>query len=340
MLRFPQAVATLDESLLPTRDDVGVSLGTAAVLGLRRLRQDDAPTTAYILLGKRCTRDCAFCTRARHSTARAALLSRVAWPCYPGHVVQEAVQRGFEQGDIVRCCIQVTVFPGYVERTVDLVSALHHVSAVPICTSIFLTTIQDVVRALSAGAQRVTLALDAATQALYGEAKSSGWDAQVALLLDSARRFPGRIGTHLIVELGETEREMILCLQHLVDCGVTVGLFAFTPIRGTRWEGRPAPELSHYRRIQATYYLMKRGLRRVEELTFSADGRLRSLGVGRDELEAMLSDGCAFETSGCAGCNRPCYNEHPGQTAYNYPRALSLVECTDAVALLNDELTW
>ena len=44
---------------------VGVSAGTAAVLGLHRLRQADAPTTAYLMVGGRCMYNCLFCAQAR-----------------------------------------------------------------------------------------------------------------------------------------------------------------------------------------------------------------------------------------------------------------------------------
>ncbi len=54
-----------------TRDGtVGVSAGTAAVVGLHPIRQADAPPTAYLMMGERCRYDCAFCTQARSSAAR------------------------------------------------------------------------------------------------------------------------------------------------------------------------------------------------------------------------------------------------------------------------------
>ena len=44
----------------------------------------------------------------------------------------------------------------------------------------------------------------------------------------------------------------------------------------------------------------------------------------------------AFRTSGCPGCNRPYYNERPGQIPYNYPRPPTPAELADAVAMALD----
>ena len=56
------------------------SVGTCAALGLARERCDVLPTTAYLLLGDRCRRTCAFCAQSSLSTAAAGMLSRVNWP--------------------------------------------------------------------------------------------------------------------------------------------------------------------------------------------------------------------------------------------------------------------
>ena len=55
-----------------------LSVGTAGAIGIRKLKTDALPTTAYIMLGEKCTRNCAFCAQARESTAAAKFLSRVA----------------------------------------------------------------------------------------------------------------------------------------------------------------------------------------------------------------------------------------------------------------------
>ncbi|MGB9881098.1 MAG: hypothetical protein ACPLRM_10080, partial [Anaerolineae bacterium] len=137
MLRYPESM-TITETLLPYEAErtIGVSAGTAAVIGLQRLCQRDRPTTAYLMIGERCARDCAFCTQSRHSSARSHFLSRIVWPPYPLQHVLHAVANSFVQGEILRCCFQVTVFPGYLQQTLSVVEQLRSLSDIPMCASI------------------------------------------------------------------------------------------------------------------------------------------------------------------------------------------------------------
>ena len=79
------------------------------------------------------------------------------------------------------------------------------------------------------------------------------------LLEQCAGSFPGRVTTHLIVGLGETETEMADRLASCIDRHITVGLFAFTPIKGTAWGSRTAPPIGSYRRIQVAHHLLRLG---------------------------------------------------------------------------------
>jgi len=333
-------VLTVREMFTPSDavGTVGASAGTAAVLGLRRVRQTDAPTTAYLMVGERCGRDCAFCAQARSSTSRSHFLSRIAWMPYPSEQVLHGVARGFEQHKVVRCCLQVTVSPGCLWQARDLVREIHAVSSIPICVSIVLARLDGVRALLESGAERVTLALDAACERVYSESKGRDWRRQLDLLETAARHFPGHIGTHLIAGLGETEWEMVTILQEMVDRRVTVGLFSFTPVPGTRWGDRMPPLLASYRRIQSARHLLVTGVCRAEEFQFSPEGQIASYGVRRARLLDVLADGRAFQTAGCPGCNRPYYNERPGKTMYNYPRPLDAREIEAAITLVLDGL--
>lgn len=327
VLRNPEAVSIAEPI-------VGVSAGTAAVLRLRSVRQADAPTTAYLMVGERCEYNCAFCAQARSSTARAHLLSRVAWPPYPREETLSAVVRSFEQHEIVRCCLQVTASPGYLSQTLSLVRQLRSLSFIPICTSIIVPDLDSVHTLLECGVERVSLALDAACERVYVEAKGGQWQRQFDLLCTAAQLYPGRIGTHLIAGLGETEQEMAMTLQEMVNRQVTIGLFAFTPVAGTQWGQRPPPSLSSYRRIQVALYLLTIAACRVQDWNFSGTGQILSYGLSRQRLRELLMDGHAFLTAGCPGCNRPYYNERPGKAMYNYPRPLSVQETEAAIALV------
>jgi biotin synthase len=315
-----------------------VSSGSAAVLNLQHLKMDVAPTTLYMMLGERCDRDCAFCAQARTSQAPQSALSRVSWPAFPVAQILDAAVAAYDSERIGRACFQVTASRGTFEVARRAVARLRAASAVPICVSIAVRSVEQVRALLQAGADRVTLALDAATPPVYTAAKHGSWRRAYTLLEQSALAFPGRIGTHLIVGLGETEREMVEAIQRLADLGVSIGLFAFTPIAHTAWAQRQPPELGHYRRIQGALWLITRQHTAVSRMTFAADGRLADLDIAPGLLSELLADGDAFRTPGCSACNRPYYNERPGGTMYNYPRPLTASEAAVAASLVCDTI--
>ena len=61
---------------------IRVSLGTAALLGLVRMRAETTPTAAYLLHGEGCRMNCAFCLQARGADGREGRLGRVTWPSF------------------------------------------------------------------------------------------------------------------------------------------------------------------------------------------------------------------------------------------------------------------
>ena len=118
---------------------------------------------------------------------------------------------------------------------------------------------------------------------------------------------------------------MVQRIQWAHDLGLTVGLFAFTPVRGTHLADRSPPPLGAYRRMQAARWLIVRGLARAGDMAFDSAGHLAELGV------PVPIGGDAFRTSCCPDCNRPFYNEQPSGPLYNYPRPLTEDEAARAI---------
>lgn len=314
-----------------------VSLGTAGVLGLLDVVQLTPPTTAYLMVGERCSRDCAFCAQARTSQARVDALSRIIWPPQDLETTLQRVAETYRRGRLQRVCLQVTAAPGYLEAAEHVLRRLWQESDIPLSASVVARHLDDVRRLFDAGASRLALALDAATPAIHRRVKGGGWQRTLSLLEEAAQAFPGRMSTHLIVGLGEREEEMAALFQWLTDRGILIGLFAFTPVPGTALESRPPPSLAVYRRLQVARLLIVEGHIHARDLTFDRDGRILGYGFDKGELCALLADGRAFQTAGCPGCNRPYYNERPGDTLYNYPRPLTPREVEEALDCITIE---
>lgn len=312
---------------------IKMSAGTAHVLGLKKLAIDALPTTAYLMSGEKCTHDCGFCPQARNASSRADLLSRVTWS--EGDVVQVAREVGYAyQGSkMKRACLQVVDGCDVLTQVKDTVREIKKHSDIPVCVSAKVNNLDEVLALAEIGVDRIGLALDAASQRVFNNTKSGNWQDTVRLIEQAAGALPGRISTHLIVGLGETEEEMTAMLQRMWKMDVTVGLFAFTPVPGTRMAGVHPPELAVYRRMQAANYLIGHKKITYPDCSFRA-GRLVNFGLTAGQLAACLNDGKAFETSGCPDCNRPYYNEKPGGIIYNYPGPLKTEEIAEAIDIV------
>ncbi len=305
---------------------INVSLGTAVVLGLARAAMDAAPTTAYLMLGGRCLMNCAFCAQARESGAGGLNLSRVTWPEYDLEEVLARLPAAVASGTLRRVCLQVTLTGHSFEDALQVLLAVKGVCEVHLDVALLPLDMDQVRRLVDAGVDHIGFGLDAACQRVFDQVKGGRWARHLALVEETAHTFPGRAAVHLIVGLGETEQEMAGRIQWAHDLEAAVGLFAFTPVRGTRLASLPPPPLAVYRRMQMARWLIVHDLARAEAMAFDATGALDGFGV------ALPGDGQAFRTSGCPDCNRPYYNEQPGGTLYNYPWPLSAAEAERALA--------
>jgi len=317
----------MTESELPEK--VRVSVGSAMVLGLMRGRLDTAPTTTYLLTyhPSKCTANCGFCPQAKGSSSRADMLSRVTWPAFPTEEVLSKITEVAEKKTIQRVCVQALNYPTVFDDIIALAREIRLRSKVPLSVSCPPLNRKQMEKLKQTGVDRVSIALDAATEEIFDKVKGVSaqspyaWKRHREALRDAAELYgKGFVYTHLIVGLGETEREMTETLQWCVDSGVYPSLFAFTPILGTALENHSQPSIETYRRIQVARHLIIHGKTRFEKMRFGVEGRLLDFGVSREELKHVIDSGAPFLTSGCPGCNRPYYNEKPSGPLYNYPR--------------------
>ena len=168
------------------------------------------------------------------------------------------------------------------------------------------------------GVDRIGISLDAATPNLFEKIKGKqvdgpyDWNNQFILLQEAVNIFgENNVSTHLIVGLGETEKEMVETIQKCVDMNVLPALFAFTPIKGTKLSNHPQPAIEQYQRLQLARYLIHNQIMRKEQMKFSEKGKIHSFGIEHDRLGKIIKSGEPFTTSGCPGCNRPYYTSKP-----------------------------
>lgn len=340
-------IRELDAAKIASREAlpklVRVSLGTAIVLRLAEGKLAAKPSTAYLMTyttGK-CTANCLFCSQARGSDSKRDTLSRVTWPVYRTVNMLSELRGASERGKIKRVCIQALNYARVFEDLVALVAAIKEKCSLQVSVSCQPLRVENIRLLKTTGVDRLGLPLDAATKKVFNEVKgkSAGgpyaWQKQLDLLRDAVAIFgKDNVSTHLIVGLGETEKEMVSIIQNCADMAVLPGLFAFTPIQGTPLESRCQPPIESYRRLQVARFLIVQGAR-AENMNFNEKEEIVDLGVKREALQSIVKSGIPFLTSGCPSCNRPYYNEKPGGPIYNYPRRPTPKEIAQIMEDLN-----
>ncbi len=261
---------------------------------------------------------------------------RVEWPIYSVAEIKEAIMSGVCP-HVERVCVSMITNARAREDCIRVVSEFRGV--LPGISALITPTLIDIEwlrRLKAAGADKVGIAIDAATPELFDELRGRGvrgphkWSKYWKTVEEAINVF-GRfnVGVHLIVGVGETEKQMIHAIQRAYDLGAKTHLFSFFPEQGSIMENTPQPPLGTYRRVQMARYIINEGLGRAESMKFNEHGQLISFGISQELFEKIISDGHAFMTSGCPGitmdnvCNRPFGNCTPYQAAIghwrNYP---------------------
>ena len=198
-------------------ENIRVSIGSAIVLGLLSGRLDAEPTTVYLLTcrNEKCSANCGFCPQARESRGRADRLSRVTWPIFPTKDVVNAIEQTTKEETIKRVCIQMLNYPEVFDEILPLVREIKSQINIPISLSCQPSNQKKLESLTEAGVDRISIALDAATEKLFDNIKGQNvggpylWDRQREALNEAVKAFgKGSVNTHLIVGLGETEKEL------------------------------------------------------------------------------------------------------------------------------------
>lgn len=266
------------------------SIGTLSRAGsLKRLRVEEQPRTAYLLIAGRCEGGCLFCPQWLGGER----ISRVAWPETDLSVILGA-QREFE-----RVCVQSVLRRMFWRDLIEVASLFE----VPVSIATNPVGERELLE-MRRVSQMLGIGLDAMSERVFREVRKPGsFDYYLRFLEKSIDVYGrGNVYVHLIAGLGETPEEALRMISHVYERGGEVALFAFTPVPGTPLQNRGRPPIEYYRFLQVVVHLMRNGLPLREMRRMDPD----------DYKEAFL-------TSGCPGCNRPFYNESPAGELYNFP---------------------
>lgn len=316
-----------------TIEKIRISIGSASVLDLGTLPQfNNPPTTCYIMTftDGHCIANCGFCPQARSSKSSMEKLSRVNWPVfYLKDFLTKLKYMSFSK-KFERICIQTLNYPENFNDLIEIITQIRTYTNIPISVAIPPLSKEKLKELKIRGVDRVGIALDGASADIFEKIKGKSiggpytWEEHLQKLNEALEIFtPGFVSTHIIIGLEETEKQVIELVENLHNLGIIVSLFAFTPIKGTKFEKNPPPIVKSFRKLQLGRFLIYNREKKSNDFAFNLKGEIININISKKELNMIIDDTNAFLTSGCPGCNRPYYTSKPSGPIYNYPRALT-----------------
>ena len=285
-----------------------LSYATAVKLGLKKGKINFDMPTAYIMIGEKCVYNCAFCSQAREATTPKDHLSRVTWINFELSEIKEHLKNT----SFKRICLQVVSSKNY---EIELKKALEFFknTKIPISISIRPKNIDEVKELFDKyKVDKVGISIDAVNENLFNKIRNGNYQRQMNILRDCANIFLHKITTHVIVGLGETDKDIVKFMLEMKLMNVTISLFAFTPIQGTPLENLSRPSLERYRTIQYVREIINNHNVKITDFEFNSDESLKKL------PDLYIDKEEAIKTSGCPWCTRPYYNDTP-KKVYNIP---------------------
>lgn len=321
-------------------DYVRISMAAAIELGLKPGRIHRCHCTCINLLQnypEGCFANCTYCglARERPGVPEDNTFIRVSWPLYPTDLVAEKIAEREAQGGVGRVCISQVQDPRAYHDLVDMIHRVRRrAPQVPISALVSATTLNEdrlyVIR--DAGVDIIGVGLDAVTPELFEQTRGKkargphDWDQHWQIIRAARRIFgPMKVNCHIIVGLGENDRELVDMFYQLKEEQIAGYLFSFNPEPGTAMQHVPRAPLHRWRRIQLVKYLIENYDLPRDALSFDENGYLVHIAMPKADLDAVIASGWPFMTNGCpdrfgqVACNRPYGSYRPGEEYRDYP---------------------
>lgn len=337
-------------------DHVRISTAAAMALGLKggRIYRDASCGCINLIqtYPQGCYANCAYCgmARERPGDPEGNSFIRVAWPLYTTDLVVQQIAAQEARGEVGRVCVsQVHDKRAYADL-LDIVRRVRQAAPqVPIAALVSAELLDegrlDEIKA--AGVDIVGIGLDGASEEVFDRTRGKGvrgphtWAGHWRIARLARAIFgPMNVNLHVIVGLGETDRELVELFFQLRDEQIAAYLFSFNPEPGTALQDAPRAPLDRHRRIQLAKYLIEQCDLPRAAIAFDEHGAIARLDPPDDLVEAAIASGLPFMTNGCPDrhgamtCNRPYGSYRPGEPFRDYP----FRPTADDVAVIRAEL--
>jgi len=322
-------------------DYVRISMAAAIELGLKPGRMFRGCGCGCINLLQNypegCFANCMYCglARERPGIPEDNSFIRVSWPLYPTDLVAEKIAEREENGGVGRVCISQVQDHRANDDLIDMTLRVRRTAPeVPISALVSATLLDEdkLVEIKETGVDIVGFGLDAASEEVFYNTRGRGaksphdWDYHWQIVLAARKLFGSmNVNCHIIVGLGETDRDLVDLFYRLKSAQIAGYLFSFNPEPGTGLQQLDRAPIARWRRIQLVKYLIEEKDLPREAFAFDAAGYISRLEAPDILVDGAIADGTAFMTDGCPdrqgelACNRPYGSYRPGEAFRDYP---------------------
>jgi len=284
-----------------------------------------------------CYANCSYCglARERPGVPEDNTFIRVAWPLYPTDLVAEKIAEKEATTPVGRVCIAQVQDPRAYEDLIDMTLRIRRMAKeVPISALVSATTLNEerLYQIKEAGADIIGVGLDAASEEVFYQTRGKGargphqWDYHWQIVRAARQIYgPMKVNCHVIVGLGETDRDLVNLFFQLESEQIAAYLFSFNPEPGTVMQHVSRAPIYRLRRIQLVKYLIENRNLPGEAIEFDDQGNISQLNAPEITVDVAVESGFPFMTNGCpdrdgkVACNRPYGSYQPGQEFRDYP---------------------
>ena len=284
-----------------------------------------------------CYANCTYCglARERPGVVEDNTFIRVSWPLYSSDILAGRIRDLESRSGVGRVCISQVQDPRSNADLLAMTKQIHDsVPDVPISALVNATTMSRelFVELKNLGVDDIGFGLDGASERIFYENRGRGaksphdWNQHWEMISTAREIFgPMKVNCHIIVGLGETDRELVDLFFRLTEKQIKGYLFSFNAEPGSALQNVKRQPISRHRRIQLVKYLIVNSLIKREEIVFDDRGSILMLHVPAGLIERAINNRTAFMTDGCPDrngkmtCNRPFGSYKPGEEFRDYP---------------------
>jgi len=321
-------------------DYVRISMAAAIELGLKPGRIHGCGCGCINLLQnypEGCFANCSYCglARERPGLAEENSFIRVDWPLFSTDLIAEKIAEKEAESTVGRVCISQVQDHRANDDLIEITRKVHTAAPeVPLSGLVNATTmtVPFLEQLKKEGIDIIGYGLDAVTEELFIKTRgkeASGphdWDYHWEMVRAARRIYgPMNVNCHLIVGLGETDKDMVDIFYKLKSEEIAGYLFSFNPEPGTTLQHQTRQPIKRHRRVQLAKYLIEEKDVERDVFQFDEDGFISNIESEEDLIQNTIDEGLPFMTNGCPdregvmACNRPYGSYRPGEEFRDYP---------------------